>query len=116
MIERRHFLRISLLGMLAAAACRCKLRAPTGVGPVGLSAQGFRAATAVGRRYLLTHPGERDFDDVVALLRAGSPRDPLSAVRRRVAEDFNRGRVIVVDGWVLARTEARLCGLLARGA
>ena len=34
-------------------------------------------------------------------------------VERRVADDFEAGRVVVVDGWVLSRTEAALCAAVA---
>jgi hypothetical protein len=35
------------------------------------------------------------------------------ALRARNSEDFAAGRVVRLDGWVLAATEARLCALAA---
>lgn len=43
----------------------------------------------------------------LARLADGLPADR-TAARRSVAADFTAGHVVVVDGWVLARTEARL--------
>lgn len=33
--------------------------------------------------------------------------------KKRIREDFARGRTVTVDGWVLSRTEAALCILAA---
>ena len=75
------------------------------------------AARSVGRCYLASHPEE------VAgarLLAAELGRQQLSppageGLRRALADrrrqDFEDGAVVVVGGWVLARTEARACAL-----
>jgi hypothetical protein len=34
-------------------------------------------------------------------------------IKRRFAKDFADGRTVMLDGWVVSRTEARLCALLA---
>ena len=75
------------------------------------------AARSVGERYLAGRPGERDEQALLRLLRPlGDPellaRDELGTrVRRAVREDFAQGRVVLVDGWYLSETEARLCAL-----
>jgi hypothetical protein len=75
------------------------------------------AARSVGKRYLATRPGERDERTLLRLLRPlGDPevlaRDELGTrVRRAVRDDFTDGRVVLVDGWYLSETEARLCAL-----
>jgi hypothetical protein len=33
-------------------------------------------------------------------------------VVRQIREDFAHGRVVVLDGWVLSETEARLCAVM----
>ena len=82
------------------------------------------SAAAVGRAYLAGHPDEGAIDHLVTELRAALRQcdcDPdcadLSTLRvatsRLVKEDFARSRVVRVDGWVLSRSEARLCGLAA---
>jgi hypothetical protein len=37
-------------------------------------------------------------------------------LERHRAEDLAAGRVVVIAGWVLARSEARLCAMLAMAA
>jgi hypothetical protein len=37
--------------------------------------------------------------------------DLLAFFRERFAEDFGRGNTVMIGGWVLSRTEARLCAL-----
>jgi hypothetical protein len=34
-------------------------------------------------------------------------------LRARCRQDFARGDTVLIDGWVLARTECRLCALVA---
>jgi hypothetical protein len=43
-------------------------------------------------------------------------REPQAAarlLRQGIYDDFRRADTVVVDGWILARTEARLCALIA---
>jgi hypothetical protein len=35
------------------------------------------------------------------------------AIRARIRRDFAEGAVVIVDGWMLSRTEARLCALIS---
>jgi hypothetical protein len=37
----------------------------------------------------------------------------LSALRQQAMQDYAAGDVVLVDGWVLSRTEAQLCALVA---
>lgn len=78
-----------------------------------------RSLVAVGRRYLEAHPDEAS---VAFLLRAlpqlgaDIPSDPatgLGGLRDQVTEDFAAGDIVSVDGWSLARTEARAAALYA---
>lgn len=80
------------------------------------------SARAVGERYLALMPQERD----QALLRralfgsGASGRSPspealrlqISALRER---DFTTGDTVMIDGWMMARSEARLCAMTALG-
>ncbi len=71
------------------------------------------AARSVGRRYLAGHPDERDERALLRLLMPlGDPATlTQERVRRVVRSDFVAGRVVLVDGWYLSQTEARLCAL-----
>jgi len=85
---------------------------------VGLLHDG-ESARAVGRAYLLQEPAEADVTHLMALL------DPVGVAARGEAEllrqtiaarhrnDFGCGRTVILDGWILSRTEVRLCALAA---
>lgn len=77
------------------------------------------ALVAVGRRYLDAVPEEADRDVLLAALPAlgGTvPADPatgLAVLAPQVAEDHAAGETVVLDGWVLSRTEGRAAALYA---
>ena len=82
------------------------------------------SAAAVGRAYLASHPAEADRARLTAGLDqalrcqecdpARARTDQLrAALAGRIRADFAAARVVMVDGWVLSETEARLCGLAA---
>jgi hypothetical protein len=82
------------------------------------------AATArrIGERYLAAHAEERDPAALAAHLPAGCAAPPRSrrddaelraAPGKQRARDFAAGDTVIVDGWILARTEARLCAFAA---
>jgi hypothetical protein len=80
------------------------------------------SAVRLGRAYLERRPAESDADVLRFHLRdlapqAGWMATRPDAVHRRLTslsrEDFGEGRVVLIDGWVLAHTEARACALVA---
>ena len=97
--------------------------APSGAGaPVDVDSRGLagrlrdpEAARALGLAYLSEHPGERDpgFLHAVTLKGAGEGPRAVRWLRARCRDDFSRGDTVRIDGWVLARTECRLCALVA---
>lgn len=74
------------------------------------------AARAIGRRYLAAEPGEADavflaeqlFGDDRTSLSLAEMRQAVGAARTR---DFANGDTVLIDGWLLARSEVRLCAL-----
>lgn len=78
----------------------------------------------IGRRYLDIAPDECDAAVLAAKIsrniEASMRQAPLpfmhehisARASRAVRRDFERGNVVTVDGWVLSRTEARLCALV----
>lgn len=81
-----------------------------------------RAAAEIGRAVWPTLPAMTTEDslieailghhpELVPLLESGSAEALAAALRRAVDADFAQGRTHLVDGWVLARTEAELCAL-----
>ena len=60
----------------------------------------------------------------LAYLRSGHERNAADAMSKtarlehgelqnRIAADFEAGRIVICDGWVLSETEARHCGTIA---
>lgn len=82
------------------------------------------SARAIGGLYLRQHPGEADPTILTRHLlssleldagRIGAESDARLRDRLRflMRADFAEGRTARVDGWILSRTEARLCALWA---
>jgi hypothetical protein len=78
-------------------------------------------AHVIGEAYLDAVPEEADVTLMLELLEASlgvqadsPPRAALRArLQDRIRHDFERDETIQLDGWILARTEARLCALAA---
>lgn len=77
------------------------------------------AIERVGAAYRKTYPDEDD----VEVLRASLPQfdglsgqevqEQLGTLRDQVRSDFAEGRIVMVDGWLLAVTEARAAALVS---
>jgi hypothetical protein len=85
---------------------------PAAVGDAPVFADVDPGVIAVGTRYVQTHP---DDADLTALLDSFPEvdGDPLDAAATLSREEFRRGDTVVVDGWVLARSEARAAAVIA---
>jgi hypothetical protein len=78
-----------------------------------------RKARALGERYLALHPEAAGRAALAA--RLGLDAAPISraSLRERLASlrerDFAQRRIVAIDGWILARSEAEICALLSLG-
>jgi hypothetical protein len=76
-------------------------------------------AIAIGRRYLVQRPDKashRALLNDVTMGRWSRDDTPfLENLREWRTRDFREGHVVVLDGWVLARSEVSLCAWLALG-
>ena len=112
-MRRREFLSVSAL--LAASSLGPRPSRASDAAP--WSARGSDSAAHIGRAYLAKHEDERDVDVLRAHLGdlvSQSGGDGLAErAGARIREDFATGRTVQVDGWLLSRTEARLCALAA---
>jgi len=127
-------LRRAFIATITAAATALFAGRPSGAAPprplhadAARLLEAFRqreSAAAVGRAYLATRPEERDAPRLAGAVSrdlrdggcdpaTGDRADLRRAVSGRVRQDFADGRTVTVDGWVLSRTEARLCALAA---
>lgn len=67
---------------------------------------------AVGTRYVQTHPDDADLATLLDSFPAvdGDPFEAAAALGR---DEFRRGDTVAVDGWILARSEARAAAVIA---
>lgn len=78
-------------------------------------------AGAVGRAYLARHPAEADRDHLLEAVfgplrprQAGHvPANPGVEIAARIRDDLDRADVVFVKGWMLSRTQARLCAIVS---
>jgi hypothetical protein len=116
-LERRTF-----LGLLAAAAT-------SGFVPslvVERLAHASRASARpdgvvqLGRAYLLDHPEDASVERLSSLLTGLDTtkpvRDQLPAIAEASTAEFAAGTAVVVQGWLLAHSEARAAAAIALGA
>ncbi len=117
-LTRREFLLVVAGTAVASTAAWRQLAEDRATGVVAELFDDYAAARAVGREYLKQHPEEQGKERLLALL---SLREEEQGpfVRRRmraqVRRDYEESRVVLVGGWYLSRTEARLCALAASG-
>lgn len=124
MSGRRRIGRRALLLACAAAGLAAREE-----GPLAAAASRLRAATrhplsaaAVGKAYVARFPEEADQHVLTALIldalkieapeaAARDERALAAAIAGRVRRDFAEGATAAIAGWILSRTEARLCAL-----
>ncbi len=73
-------------------------------------------ASDIGRKYLSQFPEENNKRKLVRLLGenlTSGNNDASTALSELIAKDFQEDRMVTIDGWVLARTEARQCALFS---
>lgn len=71
---------------------------------------------AIGSAYRRLTPAEQTVDalrDALATSRRGLPWSARPPLEQQVADEFAAGDTVLAEGWVLARTEARLCALVS---
>jgi hypothetical protein len=75
----------------------------------------WAAALPVGRAYLAQAPHEADRSRLHELVPdlAGPTRKDFAELAAPVEHDYENGHIVVVEGWVLSRTEARGAALVA---
>lgn len=102
---------------LGAQSDRSDRAAATGAGYFGDRAD---AARAIGDAYLRRLGRSPARESVLASARGtidviGRSRDEPGAIRalvRAVRQDFERGRTVQLEGWIVSTTEAELCALM----
>jgi hypothetical protein len=117
--SRRHLLRVALGA--AAGALAGLIARPAPRATAGALFRDRPSAERIGRRYLASPTAEQDRTTILAaspgLARAlAAPRDQAARqLQQAIDADFRHGDIAVVDGWVMAKSEARFCALVALG-
>jgi hypothetical protein len=76
------------------------------------------AARNVGGAYLDSHPGEAGEERLTSVLGLDDSAPPYvqgERLRAEVRRDYAESRLVLVEGWYLSITEARLCALSTYG-
>ena len=120
-LDRRRFLQLSALGIVATvadSACASSDRADTPPDrPQLLAMLGPERVRQLGAHYRASTPNENSTETLRAALSSGHrlriPFIKSASLDDRIRDDFAAGRTVVVDGWVLAVTEARQAALFS---
>jgi len=120
-LDRRRFLQLSALGIVATvadSACASSDRADTPPDrPQLLAMLGPERVRQLGAHYRASTPNENSTETLRAALSSGHrlrvPFIKSASLDDRIRGDFAAGRTVVVDGWVLAVTEARQAALFS---
>ncbi len=124
-MKRRRFVSgvsASLATIALGAGCGDEGR-PDSVGaPALLAAFGDAAVRQLGRLYLAQAPAERTVEalqrSVARAMRQARAHwwSPTPGIDQLIASDFENGRTLFVDGWMLSVNEARQCAIAALAA
>ncbi len=108
--------------LYAAAVGRGALKA-CGIDELGVSLADLQPLIRIGEVYLQESANSEElsawYGDWLNKRPKKSPglaratRGQLLAVKCRAQSEFQRGETVTCDGWLLARSEARLCALIA---
>jgi hypothetical protein len=128
-LSRRDILRQLACGGLMIALPASALARPAGTLSPPLAARLGRlfsnreSARVIGRRYLALRPEEANLNRLTALIcrtpenRARLAHASSEQLRGFLSEqqriDFEHGRTVNIEGWVLSETETRLCAIAA---
>jgi hypothetical protein len=119
-LGRRTFLIVAAATAAWGGSVRAALRpAPSPGAGLALAFRHRDSAIAVGRRYLDRYPDDSQPAVLARGLQRAATGDPAAAraaLRTQVRQDFARGDTVLLDGWVLARSECRACAALALAA
>lgn len=114
MQTRRDLLRLGLLAIAVFPFARDRPE-PDVAERVSALFRRPERAQSVGARYLVSQPGAQSATrELGATIRARPPGDTAALrafLRARTREDFRTERIVLLDGWILAETEAQACAL-----
>jgi hypothetical protein len=117
---------VTLASFYLAAVARGALKACNYEDGDSVLSSDLQSLIRIGNSYLneLTENGELDALGEVLLDETQTRsakivhtfQRPLSTISRQVRDEFARGETVICDGWVLAKSEARFCAMIAARA
>ena len=115
-MKRRRFLKASVAGSALTLPIASLLGACSNDGPLPEAIEKyFPDSTRIrrlGETYRDNFPSE---DDPTILRKLVGEVAELSLAEAAIQDDFLNGDVVMLDGWILSRTEGRLCALFSLG-
>jgi hypothetical protein len=123
-LDRRRFLQLTAAGLAATLVDSACARdtdedAQALARPSLLEMLGPERAREIGTKYRATAPAENTADALRAAISRPQRRFPWIGRRLiddQIRDDFADGRIVVINGWVLSETEARMCALYSLSA
>lgn len=123
-MKREKFIQLSTTGAVAVAfpsllnACRESVKYPDSLSKPAQIGKILNPETLikVGNAYLEKVPNEADKRTLIKFLPADASSDTTEIpqiMEQQVKRDFETGSTVVINGWLLSKTEARQCALLA---
>lgn len=129
-VSRRRFLVAAATGTTALLSQALGVAVIPGItgGVAGGAAAELRAlftnpesARAIGVEYLRQYPAEAAVSRLVELIGVAGAGSEVSfqasalpaMLQRRIANDFETDAIVQLNGWILSRTESRLCAIWA---
>ena len=70
----------------------------------------------IGKMYMETHPKERREKKLIRLLTKDYKDETMSLkdhLKQNIIQDFKSKNTLIIAGWILSKTEARQCALMA---
>ncbi|MEZ4700302.1 MAG: hypothetical protein R2834_08235 [Rhodothermales bacterium] len=111
-MKRRDFVQLSAAGLATGLFAPAALATPASLNRPALLGwlRDAEEVRRIGRRYLELHPTESSAAGLEnAIGRALRSTD----IDTHTRDEFARSETVQVNGWILARTEARQCALYA---
>ena len=114
-LDRRRFLQVSAVGVAAAIVQGCSDERDHPLDqPLLIATLGPERVVQLGVRYRAQTPTENTAESLRAAIEKGRASRLLTkSINDVVHDDFENGRTVLVDGWVLSVTEARQAALLS---
>jgi hypothetical protein len=117
-LNRRRFIKVSALGVVAAVADSGCARADSNQiqYPQLVTILGPERVRQLGAHYRAMTPQERSeaaLRTAISNGRSGFRLPFGNSLEDQIEDDFAKGRTVLVDGWVLSVTEARQAALFA---